>query len=223
MKIKELPINDRPVERLINKGVSVLSNDELLAIILKTGTKKLSSKELALKILETKKINELSNITYEELIKINGIGNKKAAILLASLELGKRINEIETIKNKKMNHPKLLFDYYKEKFKNKNQEYFYAVYLDIKNRIIKDKLLFIGTINFSMVHPREVYKEAYICDAISIILIHNHPSDDVLPSKNDFITTNNLIEVGKLLEIKVIDHIIIGKTKYYSFKENGDI
>ena len=222
-KIKELPLNDRPVERLINIGSESLSNDELLAIILKTGTFDLSSKELALEILKKRDINNLSSITLEELLNIKGIGIKKAAIILATLELSKRINNnIDTIKNK-MNKPSLLFEYYKNKLENKKQEYFYAVYLDIKGKIIKDKLLFIGTINYSIVSPREIFKEAYLSSATSIVIIHNHPTGDVIPSNNDLETTKNLVKIGEFLGVKIIDHIIIGKTKYYSFKENGDI
>ena len=222
-KIKELPLNDRPVERLINIGSESLSNDELLAIILKTGTFDLSSKELALEILKKRDINNLSSITLEELLSIKGIGIKKAAIILATIELSKRMNNnIDTLKNK-MNKPSLLFEYYKNKLENKKQEHFYAVYLDIKGKIIKDKLLFIGTINYSIVSPREIFKEAYLSLASSIVIIHNHPTGDVIPSINDLETTKNLVEIGEFLGIKVIDHIIIGKTKYYSFKENGDI
>ncbi len=224
MKIKELPLSDRPVERLINKGSEALSNDELLAIILRTGTNKLSAKDLALKILNHKNLNEIVNITYEELLSIKGVGPKKACIVLALIELSKRLNQkVDTIKNIKMNHPSLLFNYYSEILKTKKQEYFYAIYLDQKNRIIKDKLLFIGTINYSMVHPREVFKEAYIVGATGVVLLHNHPSGDVLPSNEDIITTKNLIDVGKLLGIKVIDHIIVSSSKYYSLYENGDI
>ena len=209
-KIKELPINDRPIERLINKGSNVLSNDELLAILLNTGTKDLSSKDLALKILKETDINNLKYINYEKLININGIGPKKASIVLAAIELSKRMNQkIEHLKNIKMNHPSILYDYYKEILKDEKQEHFYAVYLDQKNKIIKDKHLFIGTIKYSLVHPREIFKEAYMIGAISIVIVHNHPSDDIMPSKNDYDTTNKIIEVGNLLGIKIIDHIII--------------
>lgn len=222
-KIKELPLNDRPVERLINNGSESLSNQELLAIILKTGTKDLSSKELALEILKKRDIKSLVNIRLEELLSIKGIGIKKAAILLATIELSNRMTEkVDTLKTK-MNKPSLLFEYYKDRLKNKNQEYFYAVYLDLKGKIIKDKLLFIGTINYSIVTPREIFKEAYLVEASSIVIIHNHPSGDVIPSINDLETTHKLIEVGNILGIKVVDHIIIGKEKYYSLSENGDI
>ena len=224
VKIKELPLNDRPVERLINIGSKALSNDELLGIILKTGTKELSSKELALEILKKKPFNELTTITYEELTNIKGIGIKKATLVLAVIEFSRRMNQnLLTLKGEKMNHPALLFNYYKNTLCNKKQENFYAIYLDNKGVIIKDKLLFLGTINYSMVSPREIFKEAYLCDAVSIVLLHNHPSNNVIPSKNDFETTKNMIEIGKLLGVKVLDHIIIGQNKYYSLKENDDI
>lgn len=223
-KIKEIPIDDRPIERLLNKGSDALSNDEIIAILLKTGTNSISAKDLALNILnKLENINDLKNINYESLIKIKGIGKSKAAIILAAIELSKRINqEITNIKNIKMNHPSILFDYYKNLLKDKKQEFFYAVYLNQKNIIIKDKLLFIGTINYSMVHPREIFKEAYLIGAASIVIIHNHPSGDVLPSNEDYHTTNKILEASKILGINVIDHIIIGN-KYYSFYENGEI
>lgn len=223
MKIKEIPINDRPIERLINNGSNVLSNDELLAILLKTGTKEMSAKELGTLILKKININEFKNITFEELISIKGIGNKKAAVIMAAIELSKRMNQkVVNIRNE-MSDPLKIYNHYKEILVNEKQEHFYAIYLDIKNKIIKDKLLFIGTINYSMVHPREIFKEAYLIGAISIIIIHNHPSGEVLPSKNDIETTKQLDAVGKLMGIPIIDHIIIGENKYYSFCENGDL
>ena len=170
MKIKEIPINDRPIERLINNGSNVLSNDELLAILLKTGTKEMSAKELGTLILKKININELKNITFEELISIKGIGNKKAAVIMAAIELSKRMNQkVVNIRNE-MSDPLKIYNHYKEILVNEKQEHFYAIYLDIKNKIIKDKLLFIGTINYSMVHPREIFKEAYLIGAISIII-----------------------------------------------------
>lgn len=223
-KIKELPINDRPIERLINKGSEALSNDELLAILLKTGTNDMSAKDLGTEILKETSINNLMNIDYETLIKIKGIGPKKAAIILATIELSKRMNQkVTDLKNLEMENPLLLFNYYKELLINKKQEHFYVVYLDIRNRIIKDKLLFVGTINYSMVHPREVFKEAYLNGATSVILIHNHPSGDIFPSQNDIDITKQLMSVGMLLGVKVADHIIIGHDEYYSLYEKGDI
>ena len=135
-----------------------------------------------------------------------------------------RINkEVDTIKNIKLNNTEVVYKFYKDKIGDKKQEYFYCVYLDNQKKVLDDKLLFIGTINYSVVHPREIFKEAYLLGASAIICIHNHPGGNVLPSKQDIEITNNLVEVGKLLGIKVLDHIIICKEKYYSFLENHDI
>ena len=225
VKIKDIPINDRPCERLILNGVESLSNDELLAIILKTGVRGKSAKELSQLLLsKIGGIKKLNDINFEYLNKFKGIGKSKACNLLAAIELSKRINsEVDTLKNIKLNNSELVYKFYKEKIGNKKQEYFYCVYLDNQKRIIEDKLLFIGTINYSLVHPREIFKEAYLLGASAIICIHNHPGGNPLPSKQDLDITNNLIDAGKILGIKVVDHIIICKGKYYSFLENNDI
>ena len=225
VRIKDIPVLDRPIERLINDGVDKLSNEELVAIILKTGYHGASSKDIANILLsEVGGIKKLNDINYETLKNIKGIGSVKACTLLASIELGKRINnEIDIFKGIKLNKVDLVYKYYRDKIGSKKQEYFYVVYLDNGKRVISDKLLFIGTINYSVVHPREVFKEAYNLSASSIILVHNHPGDSSLPSNEDIKTTNNLIKVGELLGIKVLDHVIICSNNYYSFLENGDI
>jgi len=223
--IKDIPIEERPRERLINLGVENLSNEELLAILLKSGTKNTSVKVLASNILkELDSINDLKDITLENLMSIRGIKKAKACELLASIELGKRINQkINNINQIKIVDSSSIFEYYQNILSDKKQEHFYCVYLNTKNQIIKDKLLFVGTINESLVHPREIFKEAYLLSASSIICIHNHPTGNVEPSKNDIIITKQLKEVGKLLGINVLDHIIIGKDNYYSFMDNGKI
>lgn len=225
VKIKDIPQTDRPMERLIHLGEENLSNEELLAIILKTGTKGISAKELATIILSRiDNIKKLNNINYQFLRNIKGVGMSKACNLLAAIELGKRINrEIDYINDVKFTNAELVYKYYKEKLGDKKQEYFYTVYLDNSKKIISDKLLFIGTINYSLVHPREIFKEAYLLGASAIICIHNHPSGNPIPSKEDFNITNNLIEASKILGIKFLDHIIISKNNYYSFLENNDI
>lgn len=225
VRIKDLPVLERPREKLIYYGSNSLTNEELLAIILKTGTSKTSAKMLASEILvHIKDITNLKSITMKELISIKGIGKAKASYILAMVELSKRINSSNmVINNTKFTNPKIIFNYYKDRFKELKQECFYAVYLDASKKIIEDKLLFMGTVNKSIVHPRNIFKQACLLDASSIICIHNHPSDNVLPSKEDINITNSLIEIGNLFNIPVIDHIIIGTTKYYSFYENGDI
>lgn len=222
-RIKDIPLNDRPRERIKNYGIGCLSNEELLAVIIKDGTKSLSSKDIARIILNRYKIDELLSITYEELIQIKGIGISKSCSILASIELTKRLILNNDIKSISIKNTKDIYNYYKNKIGLKKQECFYVIYLDTKNTIIKDKLLFIGTVNFSMVHPREIFKYAYILSATSIICIHNHPSGNTLPSNEDYNLTNRLKQVGNLLGINVLDHIIISKNNYYSFKENGDI
>lgn len=221
MKIKDLPLEERPRERLINYGVDSLSNEELIAILLKTGTVNNSAKSLAQNVL--KNIDNLNNVRINNLVTIKGIGTSKACTIIASLELGKRLNnKVLTLKNK-FNNPKIIFEYYQTRLKDIKQEHFYAIYLDSKNKIIDDKLLFIGTINASLVHPRDIFKEAYLLNAASIICIHNHPSGNPIPSKEDMLLTKDLTKIGVLMGIKVIDHIIIGENNYYSFYENKDI
>lgn len=223
--IKDIPTNDRPRERLKNVGVNNLSNEELISLIIRTGTKNTSVKELSnLLFKEIKDIKYLDNITLNELMKIKGFGISKASTLIAAIELGKRINnKVDSINDIKFNNPDIIYEYYKNRLKTLKQEYFYAIYLDSSKKIIKEKLLFMGTINQSIVHPREVFKEAYICDATSIICVHNHPSGNIFPSKEDISLTNKLKEIGKMFGVTIDDHIIIGNDKYYSFYENGDM
>ncbi|MGE5456684.1 MAG: RadC family protein [Ignavibacteriales bacterium] len=225
IKIKDLPINDRPMERLINYGVENLSNEELIAILLKTGNKFESSKSIASKLLsEIGEIQKFKELNYNDLLKIKGIGISKACVIVSAIELGKRINkEVTSLNNLKLTSAKMVYNYYKDILNVKQQEYFYCLYLDTSKRIIKDKLLFIGTLNQSLIHPREIYKEAYKLSASSIVCIHNHPSGNVLPSPEDINITKELVRVGRILGIQVVDHIIIGKENYYSFFENNDI
>lgn len=225
MGIKSIPINDRPRERLLEKGSSSLSDAELLVIILGSGNKNKDVKEIAESLLSTiNNISELKNLNYQELIKIEGIGKAKACILLSLIELAKRMNQsINTINNKIFNRPDIIFEYFKNKLDNENQENFYCVYLDSKKKIINSKLLFKGTVDRSLVHPREIFKEAYLLSASSIICIHNHPSGNINPSKEDIFLTKMLKEIGNLMGIEISDHIIIGKEEYYSFFENGEL
>lgn len=223
LKVKEIPKNERPYERLINNGREFLSTDELLAILIKSGYKDSSSKIIATRIIsQLKSISELKKIKYEDLIKIKGIGQAKACNILAAIELGNRINvqnakEEETIIKKSLD----VFELFKGSFDDKEQEYFYCLYLDNRKKVKKKKLLFIGTINYSVVHPREIFKEAYMVGAVSIIIVHNHPTGNVNPSVQDIETTKKIVQVGRLLGITVDDHVIIGQNNYYSFFENG--
>lgn len=223
--IKQMPKNSRPRERLIKLGSEVLSDEELLAIILKTGTKGITSRDLALNILSiVKSVVNLKKLNYQQLLKINGIGPAKACEITSLIELSKRMNKQVIIDDTTIfNNSQLVYYYYKDKLEDKMQEYFYCLYLDNKKKLIEDKQLFLGTINQSIVHPREVFKHAFTLSASSIICVHNHPSGDVTPSLEDMNLTNRLKSIGKLVGIPINDHIIIGKDKYYSFFENNKI
>lgn len=219
--IKDIIKSERPRERLLEAGEKSLSNEELLSIILKTGTKNISVKDLSRKILnEIKDISNLKDMTYNKLIKIKGIGTVKAIEILASLELGRRVYYRNVKQKIKLNNTTLVFEHFKNLFIDETQENFYAVYLNTKTELISYKLLFKGTINTSVVHPREIFKHAFLESANSIIVIHNHPSNNTTPSKEDIELSNKLFEIGNIMAIPVIDHIIIGIDNYYSFYEN---
>lgn len=222
--IKDIPLFDRPRERLLKYGEESLSNEELISIILRTGTKNISVKDLSSFILkEINDITELKNISINSLKKINGVGEVKAITLKAAIELGRRTYQNKDKKSIKLDSSYKIYNYMRDKLYDKKQEYFYSIYLDNKKKLIDCKLLFIGTINKSIVHPREIFKYAYLLSASSIVCIHNHPSKDVLPSNEDLLLTKNLVEIGKINGINVIDHIIIGNNNYYSLYDNNDI
>lgn len=218
---KKIPDSDKPRERLCVYGSENLSNEELISIILKTGSKNHSVKEVALKLLEEiGDISKLGDIGINSLIKIDGIGKVKATELKASLELGRRVYMSNGRNNFSLNSAVDIYNYFFPILKDKKQEYFYSVYLDTKGKYIDKKCLFIGTINNSVIHPREIFKEAYLLSANGIICVHNHPSGDATPSKEDIIVTRKLKEIGLIHGINIIDHIIIGDGNYYSFYED---
>jgi len=225
MKIKDLPKEERPRERLLEYGVQNLSNEELLSIILKTGSKNHSVKEVALNILTLAGgIEKLVNLSKEQLLEIDGIGLTKAIEIISVVEIGKRIflnsNQIQKINFRNSYEIYLATKYL---FINQKQEYFYCFYLNNKNELIERQLLFMGTINRSLVHPREIFKYAYLSSASSIICMHNHPSGDVTPSRGDIRLTNALVEIGKINSIPIVDHLIVSDDGYYSFYEDGRI
>ena len=222
MKLKNLPKSERPREKLIKYGKENLSDSELLAIILKTGTYDLNVIDVAHSLLkEIVNITNLKYISLNSLKKIKGIGEAKAIELLALTELSKRIYYNLNDKKIKLSNPKVIYEQNKYLFDGLKQEHFYALYLNNKKELIERKLLFMGTINKSVVHPREVFKEAYRLSASSIICMHNHPGGDLFPSPEDIKITQALIEIGNLNGIPVVDHLIITSGGYYSFYENN--
>ncbi len=218
--IKDIPIGERPRERAIKYGINSLSNEDLISIIIKTGTHNKSAKDISNNIISLiSNINDLRSISFQRLKSINGIGSVKAIELLSAIELGRRVFYRVEKEKIKLNNSKVIYEYFKDLVIEENEENFYAIYLDTKSYLIAYKLLFKGTINTSCVHPREIFKYALINSAYSIIVFHNHPSGDVSPSIQDNELTESLFKIGSLMGIPVVDHIIFGRNEYFSFYE----
>lgn len=221
--IKDLPLSERPREKLYSHGVEALSNAELLAIIIRTGNSEDSAIDLSRKILsmDDRGIAYLADVQLQELIQVKGIGNSKACQILAAIEFGKRINRRGPIDKVKVTSPQVLADLLIQEMRYLSKEIFKIAILDTKNQILSIEDISIGTLNASIVHPRDVFKIAIKKNANSIILVHNHPSGDTTPSNEDISITNRLVDGGNLMGIKVLDHIIIGDNNYLSFKEKN--
>lgn len=214
--IKNIPKIDRPREKLIQYGPEKLSNSELLALLLRSGNKNVNAIELAGKILKKFGAKELPNLNFKDLKKIPGLGPAKTCEIVACFELGKRL-----LKDKKAQiflTPKEIWEELKD-LKNHKKEHFVIFYLDSRNQEIKRETISIGSLNANLVHPREVFEPAIRNLAAQIILAHNHPSGDPEPSEDDLEITKRLVESGKILGIEVIDHIIVAKNDFFSFKE----
>lgn len=216
MKIKDLPKIDRPREKLEKYGPEKLSNSELLAILLRTGGKGINVIELANKILKKFGGNGLVKTNVKDLKNTFGLGSAKACEIVASLELGRRL-----LQNKQSALLLSPDDVWKElkDLRDHKKEHFVIFFLDSHNQEIKREIISIGTVNASLVHPREVFEPAIKNLAAQIIIAHNHPSGDNQPSPEDIVLTQRLIEAGKILGIEIIDHIIVSKNGFTSFKQ----
>lgn len=222
MKIKDLPSSERPYEKLEMYGAKYLSNSELLAIIIKSGTKEYTSVELAQKVLKLANIGEketlrnLQNYSIEEFMQIKGIGKIKAIQIIALLELTKRIaRPIEKI-NVKINSSEDVANLIMDEMKYEKREYAKILILNNKNEIIRIKDISFGGSNYAVIEPKEIFSEAIKMSAPKIILIHNHPSGDATPSKEDINTTEKLLNISNMLGIKLLDHIVIGDGEFSS-------
>ena len=221
MRIKDIAKENRPRERLLKHGPAVLSESELLAIILQKGTKQENVIDVSNRLISKYGLDKLSELSLKELQEINGIGPAKAMQIMALFEFNKRHNLAVKIKETvTIKKPEDVYNYFVDELKDKKKEHFYTLLLNSKNKIIKKELISVGTLDTSLVHPREIFKEAIKNSAAGIILVHNHPSGDPEPSQEDEEISERLFDAGELLNIKVLDHVIIGKDKYHSFKEN---
>ena len=219
---KEVPYDERPREKAMKYGIQSLSNTEILAIILRTGSKEKNVLEVSQKLLyQIDKISNLKDITINELTNIKGIGKTKAITILASIELGMRIirndNELKTYTT-----PRQVFEYLYPKVKLLNIECLYALYLNTRGGLIQEVLITQGTVNSSLVDGKDIFKWALKLSATAIILVHNHPSGDPTPSIQDIKSTEKLVQMSKMMDVIILDHIIIGND-YYSMKEESKV
>lgn len=227
IKMKDIPKQDRPYEKCILKGPEALSDAELLAVIIRTGSRQHSSLQLARKVLELTYPKDdgllgLCRMSLADFKGLPGIGTVKGIQLQCIGELSKRISRrAATVRNTTFENPMAVAEYYMEDMRHLQQEHLYVMFLDIKQALIRDLLLSKGTVSASLASPREIFIEALRYQAVGIILVHNHPSGDSTPSREDCLLTRKVRQAGQLVDIQLLDHIVIGDNNFCSFKKEG--
>ena len=215
-----MEVEQRPREKALRNGLESLSDLELVALILQSGNKNRSVFEIASDVLkESEGLSKLMQMHVNTLMQIQGIREVKALQLLASVELSKRVIKSK-VYHASIMRPEDVIEWFEFEYGSLPQECFIALYLDTKSKLISHRVLFKGTLNESVVHPREVFKEAFLQNANSVLIAHNHPSGDCTPSKADFEVTYKMVHVAMTMGVNLIDHIIVGQNQYYSFKEH---
>jgi DNA repair protein RadC len=221
-KITDWPEDERPREKLMALGAEYLSNSELLAILFRTGVHRHTAVDLAKAILNRYgDLHNMAQMDFRQFSKLKGIGPAKAVTLAASFEIARRIAALPHQEKLKITSPEIIFQKFGPRLGILKKEVFMVLLLNSANVLMRDYKISEGTLNASLVHPREVFHPAINELAASIIVMHNHPSGETTPSAEDRNITHRLVEAGKLMDIPVLDHIIIGQTGYYSFKEEG--
>ncbi|WP_338102742.1 RadC family protein [Methanolapillus millepedarum] len=221
--MKDLPVNERPQERLLKSGPESLSNAELLAVILRTGTKNRNVLDLCQQVLSEYSLKKLSRLSVSELKKTHGIGEAKACQIVSLFELSRRLESYTEEPKRLIKSPEDIFSFIYPKIREEKREKFIVLCLDTKNRVIREEVISIGSLNASIVHPREIFRPALMESAAAIVLIHNHPSGDPTPSPEDLDVTARIAGCGHLLGIEVLDHIIVGDGCFLSLKQEGKI
>ena len=223
--MKELEKEDRPYEKCLQKGANSLSDAELLAVILRSGIKGKNSLELARTLLKSNTGEEgllnIHQLTFEKLKSIKGIGKVKAIQILCLSELAKRLSKAKAKEKLTFTLPSSIADYYMEEMRHQKQEHMKLLMLNTKSKLVGETNISKGTVNAALVSPRELFIEALSKEAVSIILLHNHPSGDPSPSTNDILLTKRVKDAGALIGVELLDHIIIGNNCYMSFSESG--
>ncbi len=225
MKTKDLPATERPDEKLQNHGATSLSDAELLAIIIRTGSQTERSVEVATHLLDVHPIEKgltgLNHLTLPELMNIRGIGKVKALQIQAVVELAKRLSKTQKDSSMYFQTPESIASYFMQDMRHLEREQVVLLFLNAKSKLLKEMVLSSGTVNSSVISPREIFVEALRYGAVCIIVAHNHPSGDPTPSKEDLLVTQRIKEAGQLIGIKLMDHVIIGDNRYISLKEKG--
>ncbi|MFZ1946918.1 MAG: DNA repair protein RadC [bacterium] len=222
MRTDEIPTEDRPRERLRTLGAEVLTVRELVAVVIGSGTRQRGAIEVAGDVVGAAGlVRELARVSVEKLATVKGVGEAKACRLKAAIELGRRVAKATRPEVKSVRCPEDAASLVMEDMKHLDREHFTVILLDSKNAVISIEKVSVGTVNSSLVHPREVLKPALEKSATSIILVHNHPTGNVSPSREDVMITRRFEKCGQILGIDVIDHIIIGDGNYRSMKESG--
>jgi DNA repair protein RadC len=223
IKILDMQKEERPRERLMKNGASALSDSELLAIILRTGSKKENVINLSQRLLGEYNIKQLSQINLTQLMKIHGIKESKATQISACFEIARRLESFNSVEKPKISSPEDVYRRLFPRMREQKKEMFIELCLDTKNQILKEEIISVGSLNANVVHPREVFKLALTESAAHIIVAHNHPSGDPTPSREDIEITKKLVETGTIMGITVLDHVIIGDGRHFSMKEAGHI
>jgi DNA repair protein RadC len=223
IRILDMQKEERPRERLLKNGASALSDSELLAIILRTGSKKENVINLSQRILGEYNIKQLSQINLTQLMKVHGIKESKAAQISACFEIARRLESFNSVEKPKISSPEDVYRRLFPRMREQKKEMFIELCLDTKNQILKEEVISVGSLNANVVHPREVFKLALTESAAHIIVAHNHPSGDPTPSREDIEITKKLVETGNIMGITVLDHVVIGDGRHYSMKEAGHI
>jgi len=222
--VRDLPKTERPREKLLSSGAAALSNAELLAILLRTGTREESVLHVAERLLahyQEQGIASIVNLSASQLSELKGIGPAKAVTVLAAVELGRRIGEKAAAKHDIIHGPDDVAAYAMPHLRYARKEHFMVLLLNMKNHVLSLQTISVGSLNASIVHPREVFQVAIQHAAAGMILLHNHPSGDPTPSREDIAVTERLVQAGKIMDIPVLDHVIVGDNKYISLKEKG--
>jgi DNA repair protein RadC len=220
--IKDWPEGDRPREKLLSRGPETLSDAELLAILLRTGGRGASAVDQGRAIIERfGDFRRLAAAGVGELCAVKGVGRVKAAQILAALEIAKRYGEYEFKPGQALRGSGDVYAHFRERLASEKREHFYAVLLDNKHRKIKDISVSQGSLTASIVHPRDVFASVVREAAAAVVFVHNHPSGDPTPSKEDIEITRRLREVGELMGVRVLDHIVVGNGRYVSFVDDG--